>query len=1413
MAEEKRIYSKVTGYVLDENRWPLKNIDNLVISIDNFDCIYNTEDGSFEFSQTDITEMAEGVIFVRDDSASVSKVSIYQLPRSYQFTSALKTRINVQIIVPWKNINSGDVNESQIIDRPITFNMTNKDSDLLNRLEITVYDREGLKIVSHTKDEGTKYDDHDYAGTVNFNWSPSSKRLTCTLQYGFYIIFHDPEDPQEYYNYKFILAWEDQNNHNIELQRIKNYDESPFKITVIAKDSETKKEIDKSIVSLTLTGENYIDFEAGIYEIEVYEGDIVVVNAHGYISKWFEVEDRSKKTEYVIELDADKDWKNTDEWHKPELAVPWYVDRIDLKYVAMDMYSSRTEAFQTNYINTIPYTQVGATSSIEKSVVLRDQSTRMSKVNPLLYNESQVINENIYQFSFDLYKECYPVEYVKAENTIDTLELHTFIPTTISVSHRSDASGSTYQYEKNTKLNREYLNITYNGDDRTDINDIITMTAYSFMSPRNIISLTSNRYAEFNDVYISPKLYNSNNSGGNNIPISEKEENIKLLSVVIKKLICHSENFEFLDNNIRTVEFIYQKNASTYIGPLYYNFQQDDTPVTQYPVGAAQQHNFIPSMYPDSLWLENNLIIDNIQSEKYGFNNNELVITHPVTISKSNGTGRIEYHLGNEAPKSRTLTFDYSINSAPQITVSGLSLVTEANKITFGLSASNTFNVTSQYFADPGNADDYQFVLYSKHKQDMIDHDVKIQRQSYKSYYTGGNIVTLNTVSLSSVNTKYGNLMYSFGVNETAYIYQNTYISVPENKNILGTKIVSTNNNAVRSIEKYSYVNEIINKEDIVSKYYTDKGTYIYNVDATDKYNGYIILSNGERIIGCEKSSRWNNSLQKNKVTTTDSSTQTVKSVTLSDLNKSFAAAFMRYNPDTTGGDIVYMPKNVQIPTGNIYFDGDITESVKNYIDGKSNHQYIFEEFENGKSFFEAVLLSDKQYIGPILKLESQNNNSYKIEFGNVNDTTYITNFVDILNERYNTPDPDDPDPEDPDVEDTETPDIKDRGDDADVPMGIAEGIVNYQDISNEITLAKDWFKEQFKKVGKSNDALKIKIGTITSETKQEWMNITSNIQNPKVNVIRGNGFNIYYISPDIIKNLIDSEYHIKYNITTGNSTLGIKDIYSDNTLTEFTGTVYVESGSIGNNAYIQLYIYYYDMFIGMLGFNDKNNLLQPIIKTNNIGYKLTETGANDITLTFDYTSLINNTGGDEYGAFLGYSIELYFETGNGVYGHHLIKPTDNTLSYEIHNINTALTHHIKYRLIVENEIYETLIKSEYENFIYYTDISFDGYSHNSQYFTLQELKLGSSNINTQQNNIVEMRLYVKDSYNRWFVSDKKSDGYDLTFKLARTVNGNSQSVTPDIATNFIDYSLTIIKDNESKNSNTDKYILVTQNE
>ena len=136
--EEQKVYTKIFGYVIDENYNPVYSKAGseipIVVKINDLEYNLSTDSNYFEFSEEEVSTLKEGMITVFDGDEN----TIFNWNDvSHAFTGAAKTRLNIKIKMPYKRINMGDVGPEEMNSRPININITNDlTGNLINDLKL-----------------------------------------------------------------------------------------------------------------------------------------------------------------------------------------------------------------------------------------------------------------------------------------------------------------------------------------------------------------------------------------------------------------------------------------------------------------------------------------------------------------------------------------------------------------------------------------------------------------------------------------------------------------------------------------------------------------------------------------------------------------------------------------------------------------------------------------------------------------------------------------------------------------------------------------------------------------------------------------------------------------------------------------------------------------------------------------------------------------------------------------------------------------------------------------------------------------------------------------------------------------------------------------------------------------------------
>ena len=117
--EEQKIYTKIFGYVIDENYNPVYSEagkEPIVVKLNDLEYTLTTASNYFEFDGQDVITLREGMITVFDGNED----TVFNWnAASHTFTGAAKTRLNIKIKMPYKRINMGDVRPEEMNLRTI----------------------------------------------------------------------------------------------------------------------------------------------------------------------------------------------------------------------------------------------------------------------------------------------------------------------------------------------------------------------------------------------------------------------------------------------------------------------------------------------------------------------------------------------------------------------------------------------------------------------------------------------------------------------------------------------------------------------------------------------------------------------------------------------------------------------------------------------------------------------------------------------------------------------------------------------------------------------------------------------------------------------------------------------------------------------------------------------------------------------------------------------------------------------------------------------------------------------------------------------------------------------------------------------------------------------------------------------
>lgn len=1010
--EEQKVYTKIFGYVIDENYNPVYSKAGseipIVVKINDLEYNLGTDSNYFEFSEEEVSTLKEGMITVFDGDEN----TIFNWnDASHAFTGAAKTRLNIKIKMPYKRINMGDVGPEEMNSRPININITNGE-EVAQRLNITAKD-------------GNENDIDDFSESLSVN----GNTITCTIQYGYMIKFVDPNN--EFYDNILVINTPGENTYDVTL--VPKTPEVYILINVHIYDKDSKEDITSS--SWVSIDEE--DKPIGESTFNVTQYSTIIANNSEYLADYKIIESTTSPQDITFELKkqpTNSSGGTTDEeWHEVYLGMPWYVDKIDLKYNAVDIYSSKKAQLTHEKINILPFTDTNCVGSYDGNVVLNGGTIRNSKLNNLNYTRNVNINENIYQFLFELKKEKYPIDFLEtADKDTKTLELHTFEPTPIKVKQRKmndgkpeyikynpkEGEGDSYIISGATNIIGGFIDVTYKGESgRKTANNIISAQYISGEDkPWNTIGLTSNQTISLNNVYLQPVI-NTENTTIDNIKIEEKQEHINILSILYDNIICHSESYTFPylpdGSSLSYVDLIYgQKNKSINVGPLKYKFKQDDKESTVYSLQGAANEKYIPKFKIDDIklgdttWDKNNYTTE--------INNEYLKInkTDPIILD-NDSTLKISYHMNDDIhTENQVISVSCYVVSYPEVILNGYTF-NNVDNYNFKYITDADVSVTENYFkgaTDTNVASKYSFILYSKSPGNTPENLLTTTIESQTGDISENELTVHNNVSLSASDGS--DIKYTLTSLAGTGSWENYNSTINSTYNILGTYYTKSDASSLQTKTKisYSYINDIIVNDNLSCSYKLNNNEYIYNVKATDdKYNGKYYLYNNEAFSELSIFERWKEDSNNYTYSTTSGlpeSTNIIKvQYTENDIKSLTASMYnlltdgtMFVTPNITTNNKVILLTDAD-NNNELLKQQNIINDIKGQMHAALGHNYIVQTNDAGTNYTNTFLYTtlsssnSSLYVGPTFNKET-GSNKFKINYSNFTSNETLTSEI-----------------------------------------------------------------------------------------------------------------------------------------------------------------------------------------------------------------------------------------------------------------------------------------------------------------------------------------------------------------------------------------------------------------------------------
>ena len=1009
--EEQKIYTKIFGYVIDENYNPVYSEagkEPIVVKLNDLEYTLTTASNYFEFNGQDVITLREGMITVFDGNED----TVFNWnAASHTFTGAAKTRLNIKIKMPYKRINMGDVRPEEMNLRTININITNG-STVAQRLIVTAKD-------------GNENDLDEFPESLSI----SGNTITCTIQYGYMIKFVDPNN--EFYDYTLTINTVGQSAYTIHLAP--KTPEVYISINVHIYDYEDHDEEITSSSWVSIDGE---DKPIGESAFNVTQYSTIIANNSEYLADYKIIESTTspQTINFYLKKQANASGHTDEDWHEVYQGIPWYVDKIDLKYTAVDIYSSKKAQLTHEKINILPFTDTNCVGQYDGNIVKSDGSTRPSRLNDLNYTRNVNINENIYQFLFELKKGNYPIDFLEAaDKDTKTLELHTFEPTPIKVKQRKmnggspdyinynpeNGEGDPYIVTGANNIISGFIDVTYNGESqREKANNIISAKYISWNEPWNTIGLTSSQMASLDNVYLQPVI-NTANTGTDNIEVSEKQEHINRLSILYDNIICHSESYTFPylpdGSSLKPVELIYgQKNKNINVGPLKYKFVQDEEESTIYSLQSATNEKYIPKFKIDEIRLGEGPL-NNYTTE---INNEYLKIntTNPILL-ESGSTLNIAYHMNDDAhAENQVISVNCSVVSSPEVILTGYTF-NNVDNYNFKYITNADALVTENYFSGAlsvNAASQYSFILYSKSPGDTPENLLTSTIESQTGDISENELIVHNNVSLSvsdGSDIKY-TLTSLTGTN--GWMDYNSTINNAYN-NILGTYYTKSGERLLIKKTKisYSYINDIIVNDNLSCSYKLNNNEYVYNVKtADDKYNGkYYLYGNNEAFDELSIFGRWNEESNITYIYSTNNSLPAEGNIirveyTENDIQSLTASIYnlltdgtMFVAPDITTNNKVILLTNEDNNNNELLKQQNIIMDIKGQMHAALGHNYIVQTNNDGTNYTNTFLyttLSSSNYplyVGPTFN-KITGSNKFKINYSNFTFNETLTSEI-----------------------------------------------------------------------------------------------------------------------------------------------------------------------------------------------------------------------------------------------------------------------------------------------------------------------------------------------------------------------------------------------------------------------------------
>lgn len=582
-----------------------------------------------------------------------------------------------------------------------------------------------------------------------------------------------------------------------------------------------------------------------------------------------------------------------------EIAIPWYMNYINIDYTVRDKNSNKKKNFKEYDINILGITDQ---SCWYKSPSQRDDIPifdgygddaswqtpavrNNSHVNELYIVRNKTIEKKKYSFLLKYYKECYPTNIIYKMDDISDLHIHRYVYSEpILLKHRdSEVSGEDINIIYNQLTNNIYDIVRYNNltngvDDISnilkiyepiDFNDLTKINSLRFINKNGNSDNGLTEASIYNNIFIRPLKNKSSVNGW--------DKYYSYLSARYDNFIVHNEILEPILNLNERIDLIYgNKYKSIAIGGNRFSFKQDkNNLVDNAPIELSRttNYNFIPeikvSISGDETIITNmfkpygdeNKIVGGIDSSySYYIKDDKIVFNLNDDFTFTNSTDRFTRKIYSlyETPEGVTpeeifskeiLTY-FTLTVNPKLLVSYLTFKYENSTYNINI-GTNPLTYELLYSPkpvvdDPNNISlfytDKKWIKQIENTMDITYDNITSDRKPLRN--PDGSIIYYKNYYIES-DLEYDTYYYTstlFTESENQnWLEYNNVISFDLSDEIVGTYFV--NDKGKKSKYSYAYIINCIENANKIS-YVNDINNYIFIPPEEDNFNGTILFTN-----------------------------------------------------------------------------------------------------------------------------------------------------------------------------------------------------------------------------------------------------------------------------------------------------------------------------------------------------------------------------------------------------------------------------------------------------------------------------------------------------------------------------------------------------------------------------------------